>query len=248
MRDTPFEALGALGVSWVFAWATLPEDTARVIGLAAAQGALLGTALAWTPTGQRRDRWAPIEAGVVLGLAAAAARLHAVGAVFYLLVPAWLAARRPDWLGPRAWRPVGATVTGALFGLLLGGHLLVTTSLTFGYRVRTGPLPELVEWWAYDLAVNVVTAEAFFRGALFTRVYRRWAFGPAVGVAAAAAVARYLADPLLPHSLAVAVGAVFYIALLGAANCWLVARTGRLGPGLAAAALFFGAYRLLVPR
>jgi hypothetical protein len=45
-----------------------------------------------------------------------------------------------------------------------------------------------------------------------------------------------------------AAGATFYMALLGAGNCWLLARTGALGPSLAASALFFGAYRLLAPR
>jgi hypothetical protein len=45
-----------------------------------------------------------------------------------------------------------------------------------------------------------------------------------------------------------AAGATFYIALLGAGSCWFFARTGSLGPSLAAAMVFFGAYRLLAPR
>ena len=36
--------------------------------------------------------------------------------------------------------------------------------------------------------------------------------------------------------------------MLGAGNCWLVARTGALGPSLTAAFFFFAAYRLLAPR
>jgi hypothetical protein len=247
LHGTPVTALAALAVGWLIALLTLSEVAARVMGLAAAHGALLGTALAWTSTGDQRDRWAPIEAALVLGAAAVGARLHPWGALIYLAVPVWLASRRAAWLGPRAWRPA-SVAAGALFGLVLGGHLLVNTSLTFGYRVRTGPLAELAEWWAYDLAANVLAAETFFRGALFERAYRRWAFGPAVALATAAAVLRYLADPLLPHSLGIAAGAVFYIGLLGAGNCWLLARTGSLSPALAAAALFFGAYRLLAPR
>ena len=195
LHGTPVTALATLAALWLIAYLSLSEAAARVMGLAAAHGALLGTALAWTSTGDQRDRWAPIEAALVLG-----------------------------------------------------GHLLVNTSLTFGYRVRTGPLGELAEWWAYDLAANVLAAETFFRGALFERAYRRWAFAPAVALATAAAVLRYLADPLLPHTLGIAAGAVFYIALLGAGNCWLLARTGSISPALAAAALFFGAYRLLAPR
>jgi hypothetical protein len=248
LHDTPVTALAALAAAWMVAVVALPEAAARVVGLATAHGALLGTALAWTAAGARRDRWAPLEAALVLGAAAACARLHPVGPLAYAAVPAWLAWRRAAWLGPGAWRPVPAVAAGAVFGLLLGAHLLVNTSLTFGYRVRTGPLVELADWWAYDLGANVLAAELFFRGALFERAYRRWSFATAAAVSTAAGVARYLADPLLPHSVGIAAGAVFYMAVLGAGNCWLQARTGGLGPSLAAASCFFGAYRLLAPR
>ena len=43
-------------------------------------------------------------------------------------------------------------------------------------------------------------------------------------------------------------GATYYLALLGFVSCWFFARTGSLGPSLAAATVFFGAYRLLAPR
>jgi membrane protease YdiL (CAAX protease family) len=248
LHGTPLLALAMLAAGWAVATAALPEVAARVVGLAVAHGALLGTALAWTTAGARRDRWAPLEAALVLGAAAACARLHPLGMLAWVAVPAWLAWRRPARLGARAWRPGPAVGGGAIFGLLLGGHLLVNTSLTFGYRVRTGPLVELAEWWAYDLGANVLAAELFFRGALFERAYRRWSFATAAAISTAAAVVRYLADPLLPHSIGIAAGATFYMAVLGAGNCWLLARTGTLGPPLAATALFFGAYRLLAPR
>jgi len=248
LAGTPAAALALLATAWVAATVVLPEPVARIVGLAVAHGALLGTALAWTSAGSRRDRWAPLEAALVLGAATTCARVHPAGVLAYLAVPAWLAWRRADWLGAPAWQPATAVVGGAVFGLLLGAHLLVNASLTFGYQVRTGPLAELADWWAYDLGANVLAAETFFRAALFDRAYRRWSFAPAAALATSAAVARYLADPLLPRSLAMAGGATFYIALLGAGNCWLLARTGSLGPSLAAAAFFFGAYRLLAPR
>jgi hypothetical protein len=248
LHGTPGPALAVLAAAWVIATAMLPEAAARVVGLAVAHGALLGTAVAWTVTGARGQRWAPVEAALVLGAAASCARLHPLGVLGWVGVPAWLAWRHRGQLGPLAWRPGPAVVGGAIFGLLLGAHLLLNTALTFGYRVRTGPLPELADWWAYDLGANVLAAELFFRGALFERAYRRWSFTTAAAVSTAAAVVRYLADPLLPHSLSMAAGATFYMALLGAGNCWLLARTGALGPSLAASALFFGAYRLLAPR
>lgn len=247
-HGTPLAALVTLAGAWGLALALLPGPATRVVGLAVAHGALLGTALAWATVGARRARWAPLEAALVLAVAATCASQHPLGSLAYVTVPAWLVWRRADWLGARAWRQVSAVAAGAVFGLLLGAHLLVNTSLTLGYRVRTGPLIELADWWAYDLGANVLAAELFFRGALFERIYRRWSFAPAAAVSTAAAIVRYLADPLLPHSLGIAAGATFYMAVLGVGNCWLFARTGSLGPALAAASVFFAAYRLLAPR
>ena len=248
LHGTPLAALAMLAAALALAATALPAPATRVVGLAVGHGALLGTALAWTAAGGRRDRWSPLEAALVLGTAAGGASLHPLGALAYVTVPTWLVWRSAAWLGAPAWRPVPAVAAGAIFGLLLGAHLLVNTSLTFGYRVRTGPLVELAQWWAYDLGANVLAAELFFRGALFERIYRRWSFAPAAAISTAAAVARYLVDPLLPHSLGIVAGATFYLAVLGIGNCWLLARTGSLGPALAAASFFFGAYRLLAPR
>jgi hypothetical protein len=248
LHDTPVAALAFLAATWVAAVVMLTEPAARVVGLAAAHGTLLGTAVAWTSPSGRGVRWAPLEAALVLAAAAGCARLYPWGALAYVAVPAWLAWRRAACLGRPARRSVVAVTGGAVFGLLLGAHLLVNAALTFGYRLRTGPWSELVAWWAYDLGANVLAAEVFFRGALFERAYRKWPFTAAAALATSATLLRYLVDPLLPHSLGVAAGAIFYIALLGAGNCWLVARTGSLGPSLAAASVFFGAYRLLEPR
>ena len=244
-HHTPLAALAVLAAAWVVAVAALPAAAARVIGLAAAHGALVGTALAWTSVRPRHDRWAPLEAALLLGGAASAALLLPGGALAYTAMPAWLAWRRPTWLAGFVERPGAAAAGGAIFGLLLGAHLLVNASLTLGYRVHTGAWAELIGWWAYDVGANVLAAEAFFRGALFDRAYRRWSFAAAAALSTTASVARYLVDPLLPHSPEILAGAGFYLVLLGAGNCWLVARTGSLAPPLAAASVFFGAYRLL---
>jgi CAAX prenyl protease-like protein len=244
---TPVRALGMLAIAWIAASVTLDEPATRVVGLAVAHGALLGVALAWmsprAPSG-----WAPVEAACVLAAAAAGASLHPWGALAYIGVPAWLMWRLPSWRRRPGWSTLVGAAAGAVFGLGLGAHLLMNAAMTFGYRVRTGPLTELMGWWAYDAGANVLAAEVFFRGALFERAYRKWPFALAATVATSAALARYLLDPLLPHSLGIEAGAVFYLALLGAGNCWLVARTGSLAPPLAAALVFFGAYRLLGPR
>jgi hypothetical protein len=242
LDGTPVPALAVLAAAWAVAALTLPQAVARVVGLAAAHGGLLGTALAWTSSG--RERWAPLEAALLLGAAALCARLAPVGVAAYLVVPVWLLGRGADWRDPRAAH-VRGVLAGALFGLLLGLHLLVNASLTLGFHVRPGRLTDLLAWFAYDLGANVLAAEAFFRGALFTRAHRRWPFVAAAALSTAASLVRYLADPLLPHAPEILAGATFYLALLGAGNCWLLARHGSLGGPIAAGLVFFAAYRLL---
>ena len=91
----------------------------------------------------------------------------------------------------------------------------------------------------------MLAAECLFRGALFNRAQRRWSFATALALATAAYVARYLVDPLLPKSVEWVVGAVFYLTLLSAGNCWLFWWSGSLVPGVVSALVFFAAYRLL---
>jgi hypothetical protein len=124
----------------------------------------------------------------------------------------------------------------------------VSAWLTLDHRVRFGPAGALAAWWAYDLGANVLSAEAFFRAALFERAHRRWAFPVAASLSSGASIMRYLADPLLPRAPEMVAGAAFYLALLGIGNCWLLARTGSLLPPYAAGVAFFAVYRLLAPR
>ncbi len=247
LDGTPVAALLVLAGAWLAATATLPPAGARVAGLAAAHGALLGTALAWAAREGAPARWAPLSVALLLAAAATCARVAPWGALAYLALPAWLLWRRPDWLG--GVRGQGrALAAGALFGALLGAHLLVNASLTLGYHVRAGGAAAVTGWLAYDAFANVLAAEAFFRGGLFARAHRRWPLAGAAALATAASVARYLADPLLPHSAGMLAGATFYLALLCAGNCVLLARSGSLAAPLAAGVVFFTAYRLLAPR
>jgi len=241
---TPLPALATLALAWVVGTLTLPDPIARGVGLAVVHGALLGTALAWTAPDHRREPWAPLEAAVLLGAATLCARLLPWGVVAYLVMPVWLMWRRPDWRG-RGADHARALTAGALFGLLLGLHLLVNASLTLGFHVRPGRLPDFLAWFAYDLGANVLAAEAFFRAGLFARAHRRWPFAAAAALSTAASVARYLVDPLLPHAPEILAGATFYLALLGVGNCWLLARHGSLAGPVVAGMLFFAAYRVL---
>ena len=70
-------------------------------------------------------------------------------------------------------------------------------------------------------------------------------FVAALAVSTGAGVVRYLVDPLLPKTLDMAAGAIFYVAVLGVANCWLFRWSGSIVPGYVASVVFFTAYRLL---
>ena len=111
--------------------------------------------------------------------------------------------------------------------------------------MRVGGWAALFALWAYDVGANVISAECFFRGALFNRLRRRWSFGSAAALATTLSLVRYLSDPLPPGEIEVVVGALFYVTILGVINCWLLWWSGSLAPGLLDAALFFLAYRAL---
>ena len=253
LDGTPWGAIAtvALAVAGVIVLSLLglvPRAAVGVAGTAAAHGTLLGVALAWTSTGERRDRHAVLEAAGLVALVSGAAATLSGGWLAYLVLPVWLACRRPGWIGAAGAPGAGTVIGSALFGLGLGVHLLVSAGLTLGHQIRFGSLTDLAAWWAYDLGANVLSAEAFFRAALFERAHRRWAFPAAAAVSVGASVVRYLADPLLPSSPEMIAGAAFYLALLGAGNCWLLARTGSLLPPYAAGLAFFALYRLLATR
>jgi membrane protease YdiL (CAAX protease family) len=217
---------------------------ARAVGAGGAQGALLATAVAWARCDRRGP--APALAAAVVLVGAVGATLSPVGVIAYLAAPVWLWSQRDRLpsLG-LARPPLGISAAGAALGLVLGAHLLVTASLTLGYGVRVPTPGHLAPWLAYDAGANVLTTEAFFRGALLDRAQRRWSFALASVSVTILCLARYFLDPLLPHSLEVAAGAVFYLTLLSLGNCWMYWRSGSIVPGIVAGVTFFACYRLL---
>jgi membrane protease YdiL (CAAX protease family) len=256
LADTPLALIASLGAGW-FALASLTRAgwfapaALGVVTLAATHGALLATALAWgeADTGVRL----PVGTGVIplalTAVGAVAAAVHELGAIAFMGTPAWLAVLalrgRLAGLGLGLGFSMRPVLVGGMIGALLGGHLLFSASQTLGYPLRGGGWASPLALWTYDVGANVVSAECFFRGALFNRLQRRWSFGPAAVVSTAFSLVRYLADPLLPGESEVMVGALFYVTILGGINCWLFSWSGSLAPGLLASALFFLAYRAL---
>ena len=254
--DTPVALVAGLGSAW-FAAASLthagwlPSAVAEVVALTATHGGLLAVALAWgaADAGVRLPQGSAAITVVLVAAGAMVGTLHEWGGLALMATPlwlGWLAVRgRLRGLGLGRGNPVRPIVVGGIIGALLGGHLLFSASQTLGYPLRTGGWLILLTRWAYDLGANVVSAEFFFRGALFNRLQRRWSFGSAAALATALSLIRYVSDPLLPGEIEVVVGALFYITVLGGINCWLLWWSGSLAPGLLASASFFFAYRLL---
>jgi hypothetical protein len=253
--DTPRVLVAALAVGagtalLMVELAMLPPQAVGMVGVTAAHGALLATALAWARVGP-----APrIVAVALIGVAAAASHLGTLGALAYLGPALWtgLLSARGQLTRLGLGTPVSfwRVAAGAAAGAGLAAHLLVSAARTQGVHVRVdrAHAPDTLAAIAYDIGANVLAAECFFRGALFERARRRWSFAAAATVATSAYVLRYLIDPLLPKSVDLMIGAVFYLALLGALNCWLLAWSGSLLPGLVSATLFFAGYRILSVR
>lgn len=249
LAGTPLRWLAALGLclalaSVLTAADVLPASALGIVGIAVGHGAMLGTALAWA--GQPVST--QIAATGMVALAATSARLHPLGAVAYLAVPLWigrLSARgRLRALGLGVPCPPRALGAGVLVGLCLGAHVLVSAALTFGYRVRLEP-ERYLGAVLYDVGAQVLATETFCRGAVFNRAQRRWPLGPALILATAVTLVRYLVDPLLPRKIEMVLGMAFYVSMLALATGWLFWRFGSLVPGLAATLLFFVAYRTL---
>ncbi len=253
LDGTPLGLLLVLGLVALAGWALAGAGVAsaamaRALAAGAAQGSLLACTVAWTVARPARGA-ETLPAGIALtALAGAlAAALTPGGALAYLLAPLWLWRRRGRLraLGLDAAPTPRLMLAGVTLGAMLGAHLMITASLTLGYRIVRPMAVELGPWLAYDVGANVLAAECFFRGALFDRAQRRWSFAAAAALSTTACAGRYLVDPLLPRTLEVTAGAAFYVTLLSVGNCWLYSRSGSVMPGFAAGCVFFAVYRLL---
>jgi len=183
-------------------------------------------------------------------LASIVARVTTWGPLALLLVPAVLihetrALPSMRAIGISGARPI-QLISGLAAGGFLGLHLLITASLTFGYRVHAGTAV-YASALAYDVGANVLSAEWLFRGALFTACWRRSSFWPAALATTSLGVLRYLLDPALPPAAEARAGAIFYLGLAGLTACALRAWSGSLLPGYLTGLAFFVAYRTLTP-
>jgi membrane protease YdiL (CAAX protease family) len=215
--------------------------------VAAGHGALLAVAVAAGLFGPGHGPGASLVAAALLGLAAWASTVAPGGALAFLAVPVWLLVLRGRGRGgPRGPAiPMAWTCLGLAGGLALGGHLLISAGLTRGYRVRSDGLGAWLAAVAYDVGANVPSGELAFRGVCFDRLARRAPRLAATAATTALYLVRYLIDPRLPLHVETIAGALVYLSLLSAINCWLYWRTGHLAPPLAAALGFFAAYRAL---
>jgi Type II CAAX prenyl endopeptidase Rce1-like len=231
--------------------AVLPAGLGHALASGAVHGGLLATG--WLVATEAAAGWPGpvVRLGAVALAAPVAAWIGPWGALGFLAVPVALLAEargRPALraIGVGRSRP-GPVVAGLAAGAFIGAHLLLTASLTLGYRVHPGGLAAYAGALAYDVGANALSAEWLFRGALFSRWWRRGTFWPAALATTALALARYLLDPALPRAAEARAGAVFYLALVGLTACGLRAWSGSLLPGYLVTLAFFAAYRALAP-
>lgn len=223
----------------------LAVEGAAVHGGFIAQGLII--ALAGQPGGP------VIALRMALGLFAAFLLGHLLswGSLAFLLLPPLLVhecrghptLRRIGFLAPA--RPVTLLV-GLGVGAFLGVHLLITSSLTFGYAISVVSVAAYASAVAYDVGANSLSAEFLFRGALFSHWWRHWGFWGAAAVSTALTLLRYLLDPALPEAPEARAGAIVYLVALALGAAVLRAWSGSLVPGYLASVAFFAAYRALV--
>lgn len=226
------------------------ELVVPVLQGAAVHGGLL--AIGFLIALEARPGWGrPAAAMVVAELVAfGVARLGSWGSLAFLAPPAllvWHVRQHPELRRVGAFdapRPA-ALLIGLAAGAFLGGHLLVSAAMTFGYAVRLDRPAVYLTALAYDVGANALTAEWLLRGALFSHWWRHWGLWPAAAVSTVLGLVRYLLDPALPHTLEAGAGAIFYLTLLGLVAAVLRAWTGSIVPGYLAVVVFFAAYRVL---
>ena len=224
----------------------------HALASASVHAGFLGAGWVMALGGQPGWRGPTLRGAGALVLASLAAGVSPAGALAYLLVPLVLSRDAARWrgclarIGWRAPREPYAILVGAAAGTFLGLHLLIAASLMLGYAVSMPGGGRYLAALAYDVGANGVTAEWFFRGAIFSALWRRWSFWPAAAASTGCALVRYLLDPALPQAIEMMAGATFYLSFLGFACCALRAWSGSLAPGYVATVAFFAAYRMLL--
>ena len=227
----------------------IPRGLGTALAAASIHGGFL--AVGWILGAGDLSGWRPVLlAAGTLFLASVSARFTAWGGLLYLLVPIIVvhgAMRVPALrdIGVALRTAPASIVLGVAAGAFLGLHLLISASLTFGYAVRLAGMTPYVLAASHDVGANALTAEWLFRGALFSRYWRRCDFWAAATLSTLFALTRYLLDPSLPSALEVRAGAVFYMSLVGFTACALRAASGSLLPGYLTTVTFFLCYRLL---
>jgi membrane protease YdiL (CAAX protease family) len=242
---------GVAGGQWLERQGGLGCELGLAVEGAAVHGGFIAQGLIITLAGQPGG--AVIALRMALGLFAAFLLGHLLpwGSVAFLLLPPLLAhecrghptLRRIGFLTPA--RPTSLLV-GLGVGAFLGAHLLITSSLTFGYAIGVLSVAAYASAVAYDVGANALSAEFLFRGALFSHWWRHWGFWGAAAVSTALTLVRYLLDPALPEAAEARAGAIVYLAALALGAAVLRAWSGSLVPGYLASVAFFAAYRALV--
>ena len=204
LDDTPWNAIAtlALGVAWV----TIRRCWASSRGRPSASPGprpLTGRCSAWRSPGPRpvsgaTDRRRSRPRCCLAPPRARRKRCRAAGWRMWRCPRGRVAPAGLD--RARAAPSGGAVAGGAIFGLGLGVHLLVSAWLTLGHHVRLWGPPAS----SPPGGPTILAPTSLGRSVLPGRALR--ARSPPVGLSrrgplsAAASVVRYLADPLLPHS------------------------------------------------
>jgi hypothetical protein len=242
---------GVAGGQWLERQGGLGRELGLAVEGAAIHGGFIAQGLVITLAGRSAGASIALRMAGALLAAFLLGHLSPWGSLTFLLIPLLFVRecrghptlRRIGFLAPA--RPASLLV-GLGVGAFLGGHLLVTSALTFGYTIGVVSTAAYASAVAYDVGANALSAEWLFRGALFSHWWRHWGFWGAATVSTALTLVRYLLDPALSEAPEARAGAIVYLVALALGAAMLRAWSGSLVPGYLAAVAFFAAYRALV--
>jgi len=183
---------------------------------------LTKSGLSMLPVDSPRARSPILYAGVVM--------------LLYWGVLIWLMRRFPDEM-----RTIGLTgarwgawaVVGLLTGLVLGGHLLFTATTAAGMSLSLRPWPYVLWSLCYEVGVQSITEELFFRGVAFNYLYR--VMGRNLWLSAIVTsllnVAALMVKAGWSANLLLFLGTLFYTFAMGMVSAALFSRSRSIVPG-----------------
>lgn len=117
---------------------------------------------------------------------------------------------------------------GIFFSILLSAHLVFTVTLTSYTYFAMMPLKKFFYWTFFEIGIDALGEEMFYRGFLFGELNRYFKFWGATFLSTFFYILVYLAKPYAFLNPVLTVCVIFYHLLQGIFSCFIFNRTGNI--------------------